>query len=98
MLTSNKLDSKCRHVVDIDYMEKVMGALEAGRTVVTRLYADRAHCSVPRLLAVPHQGPRGSRVCAAAQVEEGGIFRELKAVLLTANSVRPGVYSRILVA
>ena len=92
---------ECSHVIAANfgqYLEKVMAGLVAGRWVVTKRFVERSY----------QKGAWANTkafVCDESVLnhrrrwfEKGGIFKDMKVVLLLENAVKSGVYSRIVEA
>ena len=101
VVDSTSWSEECTHVIAANYgqyLEKVMAGLVGGRWVITKRFVERSFqkgCWANTKAFVCDQAVLSHR---KRRFEQGGIFKNLKAVLLLENAVKRGVYTRIIEA
>ena len=81
-----------------DYKETVLGALAAGKWVVTKRYIDRSSVAGAWKEESPFKAHEMVQVSREKREAEGGIFKGLKVLFLLENQLRKEVYARLVKA
>lgn len=81
-----------------DYKETVLGALAAGKWVVTKRYIDRSHVAGAWKEESPFKAHEIVVESREKREAEGGIFKGLKVLFLLENQLRKEVYTRLVKA
>ena len=101
VVDSTSWSEECTHVIAANYgqyLEKVMAGLVGGRWVITKRFVERSFqkgCWANTKAFVCDETVLSHR---KRRFLQGGIFKNLKAVLLLENAVKRSVYTRIIEA